>query len=568
MSLENRTIQDILSESGDVSPEDIERINAYATENGINFTKAAQTSGIITDQRVIVKALAHSLELQYVPIRELEIDVEAAHLMTGEQVRHYGVIPIQNSAGFITFAVPIKFATNLTIKDDLKRITGARGIEFMVAAKQDIDQTIEEVFRVDRQLEEISKKVEEDKDAENASLASSTTVPDEITEESMVSKFVNLVLSQAVQDKASDIHFDPQEREMLVRYRIDGILYPQTRAPQSSIRAIVSRIKVMADMDIAEVRLPQDGRLSVVISKKKIDFRIATLPTVYGEKIVMRILDNTAASLPLESLGFSEPNFKKLTKTASKPYGAVLVTGPTGSGKSTTLYSLLNSLNNPEVNIFTVEDPVEYKLKGINQIPVNAKQKFTFERALRTILRADPDIILVGEIRDKETASIALDAAMTGHMVFSTLHTNDAASALSRLAEMGVEGFMIASTLEGVVSQRLIRKLCNHCKELYTPEIIDLKLARYPFDEKEPLPQLYRAVGCKECTGKGYSGRMGIHEVLIVSSTIREAIIENASSTDLNELALSEGMVSMRNDGLEKVSKGITTLEEIDRVVT
>lgn len=236
MSLENRTIQDILSESGDVSPEDIERINAYATENGINFTKAAQTSGIITDQRVIVKALAHSLELQYVPIRELEIDVEAAHLMTGEQVRHYGVIPIQNSAGFITFAVPIKFATNLTIKDDLKRITGARGIEFMVAAKQDIDQTIEEVFRVDRQLEEISKKVEEDKDAENASLASSTTVPDEITEESMVSKFVNLVLSQAVQDKASDIHFDPQEREMLVRYRIDGILYPQTRAPQSSIR--------------------------------------------------------------------------------------------------------------------------------------------------------------------------------------------------------------------------------------------------------------------------------------------------------------------------------------------
>jgi type IV pilus assembly protein PilB len=561
-----KTIQDILRESGEVSEEEIAAITKYAEDNDFTFTKAANRSGVIKDQRIIVRALAQSLDLRYFAIRDEEIELEAAHLMTGEQVRHYGCIPVKDSAGFVTFAVPIKYATNLQVKDDLKRITKSRGVEFVVSAKSDIDQTIEELFRVDRELEEISKQVEMDKKAEQDS-ATQGLVPDEVTEESRVAKFVDLVLSQAVKDKASDIHFDPQEKQMDIRYRIDGILFPQGSAPASSIREITSRIKVMAELDIANTRSPQDGRLSIPIAGKKIDFRLATLPSVYGEKIVMRILDNSSSSLPLTALGFSEKNFEKINRVSSKPYGAVLVTGPTGSGKSTTLYSLLNSLNDPSVNIITAEDPVEYRLKGITQIQVNKKQGLTFERVLRTVLRADPDIILVGEIRDQETAEISLQAAMTGHMVFSTLHTNDAASALSRLEEMGIEGFMVASTLEGVVSQRLIRRLCKFCKTKYTPEEMELKLARFPYDEDEPLPELYKAVGCKECKDKGYSGRMGIHEVLEVSDTIREAIIAGAGSGALNALAVAEGMTTMREDGFDKVRQGMTTIDEINRVV-
>lgn len=566
MSPENRkTIQDILLESGEVSEEEIKEITVYADNENMTFTQAAQRSGVIKDQRIIVKALALSLDLRYFPIREEELDADAVHLMTGEQVRHYGIIPVKNSANFITFAVPIKFATNLMVKDDLKRMTKARGVEFVISAKSDIDQTIEELFRVDRELEEISKQVEADKQDD---MGSQVVVPEEVTEESKVSKFVDLVLSQAVKDKASDIHFDPQEKSMTIRYRIDGILFNQGEAPASSMREIVSRIKVMAELDIANTRSPQDGRLSITVHNKKIDFRIATLPSVYGEKIVMRILDNSSSNLPLTALGFSAANFKKINETSSKPYGAVLVTGPTGSGKSTTLYSLLNSLNSSTVNIITAEDPVEYRLKGITQIQINKKQGLTFESVLRTVLRADPDIILVGEIRDKETAEISLQAAMTGHMVFSTLHTNDAASALSRLEEMGIEGFMVAATLEGVVSQRLIRKLCKFCKESYTAEKMELDLARFPYNPDEPLPTLYKSVGCKECSNKGFSGRMGIHEVLVVTDTIREAIIRHATSTELNTLALSEGMTSMRSDGFEKVLAGMTTIEEINRVVS
>jgi type IV pilus assembly protein PilB len=564
---DKKTIKDILIESGEVTDEQIEQIEQYAAKHRIPFTQAAQKSGVIKDQRLIVKALATSLDLTYFPIREKEIDQSAAHLLNGEQVRHYGILPVNDSAGFITFAVPLKYATNLVIKDDLKRITNARGVEFVVSAKSDIDQTIEELFRVDHELEEITKQVQADKNAENDA-ASTTSVPEEVTEESKVARFVDLVLNQAVKDKASDIHFDPQERGLQIRYRIDGLLFPQGEAPPNSIREITSRIKVMADLDIADTRKPQDGRLSIPINGKKIDFRIATLPSVYGEKIVMRILDNSSSSLPLTALGFSEENFKKLTDVSRKPYGAVLVTGPTGSGKSTTLYSLLNSLNESTVNIITAEDPVEYRLKGITQIQVNKKQGLSFAAVLRTVLRADPDIILVGEIRDQETAEISLQAAMTGHMVFSTLHTNDAASALSRLEEMGVEGFMVASTLEGVVSQRLIRKLCRYCKTEYVPDEIELLTARYPHEDGEPMPKLYKAVGCKECKDKGFSGRMGIHEVLIVSEKLREAIIRGASSSELNDIALSEGMISMRDDGFDKVRQGLTTIDEINRVVS
>lgn len=565
-----KSIKDILLNSGRIDAEQAEIISAYAKENETSFIKAAQETKIITDKRIITQTLAESLELRFISLREMNIEQTVAHLITGEKARQYNVIPIErHSNGTLVFAVPLKDGLNLQLKDDLKIIAHTNNVEFVVAPTSEIEITIEELFRSDAELKKLSQKVEKDKRAA-AVQAAATVLPDEITETSDIAKFVELVLTQAVKDKASDIHFDPQEDQIVVRYRVDGILYNTATAPASSIKEIVSRIKVMAELDIANTRHPQDGRLSLNIASKKIDFRIATLPAVYGEKIVMRILDNSSSSLPLSALGFSAKNFKRLITAANKPYGAVLVTGPTGSGKSTTLYSVLNSLNSPGVNIITAEDPVEYRLKGVNQIQINKKQGLTFEAVLRTVLRADPDIILVGEIRDAETAEIALHAAMTGHMVFSTLHTNDAASALSRLEEMGVEGFMIASTLEAVVSQRLIRRLCDNCKETYTPEVLDLKLNGYPYRDGEPIPTLYKAHenGCKLCKNKGYRGRSGIHEVLVVTDRMRAAIIKGESSEVLNKLALADGMTSMKNDGFEKVLSGFTSLEEIKRVVS
>lgn len=563
-----KNIKDILLDNGNITYEQAEIISNYADQKGINFIKAAEETNIITDKRIISESLAISLGLEYVAIREVTIDPAVAHLLTGEKARQYNVIPIEKREnGVVVFAVPLKYGISMQLKDDLRRITRARDVEFVVSSNKEIAQTIEDIFRADAALRDLSQKVAREK-AAAVEAAAIAAVPDEISEESDIAKFVDLVLTQAVKDKASDIHFDPQEDQILVRYRMDGILYDTTQAPATSMREIVSRIKVMAELDIANTRHPQDGRLSLNIAGKKIDFRIATLPAVYGEKIVMRILDNSSSSLPLSALGFSEKNYERLITAAQKPYGAVLVTGPTGSGKSTTLYSVLNSLNSPEVNIITAEDPVEYRLRGINQIQINKKQGLTFEAVLRTVLRADPDIILVGEIRDSETAEIALHAAMTGHMVFSTLHTNDAASALSRLEEMGVEGFMIASTLEAVVSQRLIRRLCPACKVQYKPEPLDLKLAGYPYRQGEEIPTLYKPVGCKECKNKGYRGRSGIHEVLVVSDKIREAIIAGRGTEFLNDLALKEGMTSMKADGFEKVLSGFTSIDEIGRVVS
>lgn len=562
-----KTIQDILLEDGTITSAQYKEILDYASEYNISFIDAAQRTNHITDPRKIVEVLAKSLDLQYVNIRNLELDREVVTMISGQVARHFNVVPIESKLGITTFAVPLKSATNLQIKDDLQRATNSRHVEFIIAYGPDIRQTIEDHFRADDELREISEAAAEDAAAAAAS-SSAASLPTEIVEESKVAKFVELVLSQAIKDKASDIHFDPQEKNLVVRYRIDGILYPQTTAPASSVREIVSRVKVMADLDISDRRTPQDGRLSLIVEGKKIDFRIATLPSVYGEKIVMRILDNSSSSLPLQKLGFSEANYKRLETAALKPYGVVLVTGPTGSGKSTTLYSLLNRLNSPEKNIITAEDPVEYRLAGITQVQVNAKQGLTFERVLRTILRADPDIILVGEIRDEETASIALQAGMTGHMVFSTLHTNDAASALSRLSEMGVEGFMIASTLEAVVSQRLIRRLCEFCKEEYEPTELDLDAVNFPYEKGKEKIKLFKPVGCKECANTGYRGRGGVHEVLVVSDQIREAIIAGASSTRLDEIAKEEGMTSMKYDGFIKVKQGITTIEEVLRVVS
>ncbi len=380
-------------------------------------------------------------------------------------------------------------------------------------------------------------------------------------------RFVNLLVTQAITDRASDIHIEPSEHDLRVRYRIDGVLHETQRAPKQIQGGVISRVKIMSDIDIAERRKPQDGRMSVVHNGRKIDLRVATLPTVWGEKIVMRILDNSTASLDLRDLSFLDHNYETYREAYTKPYGMILVTGPTGSGKSTTLYATLNAVSKPEINVITVEDPVEYRLPGINQVQVNVKAGLTFAGALRSILRSDPDVVLLGEIRDHETAQIAIEAALTGHLVLSTLHTNDAPSAVTRLTEMGIEPFLVGSALDAVVAQRLARRLCGKCKAPYTPTPEEMAAARFPWMPGEPLPELMRPVGCVTCSKTGYRGRLALHEVMQVTEEIERHAVAHSSSADISATAVKQGMIPLRDDGWQKVVLGQTSIEEILRVV-
>ena len=345
------------------------------------------------------------------------------------------------------------------------------------------------------------------------------------------------------------------------------MLHETQRAPKQITGGVISRVKIMSDIDIAERRKPQDGRMSIVHNGRKIDLRVATLPTVWGEKIVMRILDNSTASLDLRDLSFLDENYETYRESYTKPYGMILVTGPTGSGKSTTLYATLNAVSKPEINVITVEDPVEYRLPGINQVQVNPKAGLTFAGALRSILRSDPDVVLLGEIRDHETAQIAIEAALTGHLVLSTLHTNDAPSAITRLTEMGIEPFLVGSALDAVVAQRLARRLCSKCKEPYTPTPQELLAARFPWVDGEPLPELMRRVGCTTCSKTGYRGRLALHEVMRVTEEIERHAVAHSSSADIAATAMKQGMIPLRDDGWHKVALGQTSIEEILRVV-
>jgi general secretion pathway protein E len=378
-----------------------------------------------------------------------------------------------------------------------------------------------------------------------------------------VIKFVNSLLFRAVKEKASDIHIEPFEKEFVVRFRIDGIMYDIIRQPKRAHAAISSRVKVMGTLDIAEKRLPQDGRIKIKIAGKDVDIRLSTVPTNFGERLVMRILEQTGTVLQLEQLGFSEKSAKAVEKLIFRKYGIILVTGPTGSGKSTTLSACLVKLNSPTRNIMTVEDPIEYQIPGINQVQVNTKIELTFARALRAFLRQNPDIIMVGEIRDKETAEIAINASLTGHLVLSTLHTNDAAGAATRLIDMGVEPFLVASSVLGIIAQRLIRRICQKCKEPHVPtafEMTELGLAQLPEGS-----QIFRAVGCPSCSHSGYSGRTVIHELMVVDDQIRTLIVRNSDAGTIKKAAIQNGMSTLREDGINKVLQGLTTVDELMR---
>ncbi len=529
-------------------------------ERGLPIGQLLIEDGAVTEA-VLMGALARQLGLEFVDLAEYPIDRGAVALLPEAMARRLLALPITWADDRLVVAMADP--GNILAVDDLRAVTGAE-IQVAVATRTQLAEAIDRFHRLDAEVDEVAQiaaeELAEDDDA---------AVAREGVEDAPIVKFVNLLIAQAVADRASDIHVEPTETDLRIRFRVDGVLHEVMHSPRSIQGGVISRLKVMADINIAERRIPQDGRISLNVAGKGIDLRVATLPTVYGEKVVMRILDKTQARLTLTDLGFHPAVLPRFEACFRKPYGTILVTGPTGSGKSTTLYATLNVINSPDRNVITVEDPVEYRLPGVNQVQVNPKAGLTFASALRSILRSDPDIVLVGEIRDRETATIAIEASLTGHLVLSTLHTNDAASTPMRLVEMGVEPFLVISALDCVVAQRLARKLCDRCREEYEPTHAELTEAGWPSAllKAEGPPLLYRAVGCAACSRTGYRGRLAVHEVMVMSEEIRRQVVERYSSDDIKKTALSQGMLTLREDGLVKVAQGKTTLEELFRVI-
>lgn len=551
-----------------INEEQKTEIITIAEAREIPIPQALLESGFAGDSAAIIKIIAKSMNLEYVELDEIEIDESLSTLMSPSQAKSFPALPLFEREGNLVVAVPLDIVKSIQAKDDIKRVTGRNRVTFVISAKKDIIRLVDTVYRIDEELERLSNQVLSSDIiiGQDNSTLNASEIPDEVQAESEVVQFVDLVLSQGVKERASDIHFDPTERRLQIRFRTDGVLRDVFEAPRVMIAEIISRIKIMAEMDISQTRIPQDGRISQNFDGRRVDMRVATLPSVWGEKVVLRILDNSQANLPLAKLSFSQYNLDRFLTAAKKPYGMVLVTGPTGSGKSTTLYSALNEITSPEVNVLTAEDPVEYRISGVTQVQVNNRAKMTFDTILRTFLRADPDVILVGEIRDHETATIAMQAGLTGHMVFSTLHTNDASSAIPRLADMGVQPFITSSTLQGVVSQRLIRLLCNKCKKPWEPTEAERESIGYvksPLIEAEET--FFQPVGCPACRNTGYAGRFAIHEVLTVTPRIQQAIIEGAKGNEISKFAIADGMVTLREDGFQKVAQGLTSFQEVLR---
>ena len=527
---------------------------------GQSLGRTLVENGVLSESQ-LVRALASQVGMDFIDLDDFGVDRLAVGLVPAALCRRHVVLPIAIEGGVLVLATANP--GNVVAVDDVRTMSKMT-VRTVVATHDDLMRAIDRYCRADGEMEDLSSAFEEEVNLSDADLLKVGNFADD---DAPIVRFVNLLVAQAITDRASDIHIEPAEKDLRVRYRIDGVLHETQRAPKQIQSGVISRVKIMSDIDIAERRKPQDGRMSVVQDGRKIDLRVATLPTVWGEKIVMRILDNTTASLDLRDLSFLDENYEVYHEAFTRPYGMILVTGPTGSGKSTTLYATLNAVSRPDINVITVEDPVEYRLAGINQVQVNPKAGMTFPAALRSILRCDPDIVMVGEVRDRETANIAIESALTGHMVLSTLHTNDAPSAITRLIEMGIEPFLVGSALDAVVAQRLARKLCDRCKEAYEPTEVELISARYPWVAGEKVPTLYRAVGCPTCSRTGYRGRIAFHEVMRVTEAVERQAVAHSSSSDIGRTAREEGMVSLRDDGWRKVALGRTSIEEMLRVV-
>ena len=571
-----QNLGEILRESGSVSLDDLDLASDHAQEKGTTLSDALLALNICSEEAVL-QARAMQLGIEF--LSELDpddIDPAIVAPFSATYAKQNMVLPI--SVGEKSVRVCVADPLNVDALDDLQLVFGVP-VDLCLASAEIILGAINKVFDRRAAAEAVMEDIAET-DAETAvhDLEEIQDIVDQ-DDEAPIIRLVNSVLNQATKEKVSDIHIEPFEKFVSVRFRKDGVLHEVIKAPKRFQASIASRIKIMGDLNIAEKRLPQDGRIRIKVAGRDVDIRLSTIPTSHGERLVMRLLDKTTTILDLESLGFSRDNLDVFEHLIRRPHGIVLVTGPTGSGKTTTLYASLSRINTPDKNILTIEDPVEYQLQGIGQMQVNTKIDFTFASGLRATLRQDPDVVLVGEIRDLETADIAVQASLTGHLVFSTIHTNDSASTFTRLTDMGVEPFLIASSVVACMAQRLLRRVCTSCREEYEPRDSELEqlgllnegskirewmLSRFPGGR----PTVYKAVGCEECGHSGYSGRSAIYELLVVSDEIRSLVTKNVEASIIKRAALKEGMLSLMDDGARKVLDGITTAEEVFRVAT
>ena len=556
-------VVDLLAATGLVAPDKLAIVRGRAQAGG-SLAQAILDEGVATSEG-IARAYATRFQLPLVDLALNPVDDDAARQVPLHVLERIAAIPYALRDG--TLRVAVADPSNVHAIDEL-RLATRFPIEIGVGGREDIEAEIRRLVRASEAFG-ARAAVEEDLEVEEEEEGDDLEADDGISDAPLV-RLVNSVIFQAAEDGASDIHFEPQEDALVVRFRVDGVLHEVQRIPKRMIPGVTTRLKVLAKLDIAERRKPQDGRISLNASAagRTLDVRVATLPTVEGESIVMRLLDKSKKAPTLAELGLSEAMQKQLSEILQRPTGALLVTGPTGSGKSTTLYAGLTEINRPEINIITVEDPVEYRLAGVNQVQINTRAGLTFASALRSILRSDPDVVMVGEIRDGETAKMAIEAALTGHFVLSTLHTNDAPGALTRLNEMGVEPFLTGAAVTGVLAQRLARKLCTHCCEMYTPSVDELLKARVSPDvaaASDGIP-FYRKRGCPRCNQTGYKGRIGIYQLLAMSEQLESLAVQKASREDLERAALEEGMRTLWDDGLSKVAAGLTSIEELARV--
>lgn len=537
-----------------------EQLNEILREiDGKSLMKVIAEKGYASE-KMVAESLAKALGYEYIDLSNVQIDPTLLALVPEDFIRKYNIMPFELEGNKLRVA--ISDPSNVLAIDDLKIITGYE-IEPFVSTESEIVNAIDTLTRLDADVKEFTEIGLDEESVEEAKV-----IEEVESEDAPIVKLVNAILTEGVRARASDIIIEPHESEVRVRYRIDGVYHEIMKTAKSTQLGMITRIKILSNLNIAEKRVPQDGRINMLIDGQQVDFRVATFPTIYGEAAVLRILEKGSIMIELESLGFLPEQLEMFKEAIKRPWGAIIVTGPTGSGKTTTLYSSLNMINDVGRNIITVEDPVEYRLEGINQVQINPQAGLTFATALRSILRNDPDVVMIGEIRDAETATIAIEAALTGHLVLSTLHTNNAAGVFTRLIEMGLEPFLISSAIDCVVAQRLARKLCEYCKEPYKPDNDFLKSVGFSDEDIAKIDALYKPRGCDYCSKTGYKGRTGLYEVLKNSDQIRELVLEKATTDEITEKAKEEGMRTMLECGLQKVIKGITSIEEVLRVVS
>ena len=569
MTTLKKRLMDALLEAKLISPADLERALKIQMSTGGNLKDILIKEGFVRE-RDLITALSRELFIPYLELSKYRIDPNVAQLLPEKVARQYKVVALSKIGNVLSVAMSDPL--NIFAVDDLKIVTGY-DIDIVLAGEKDIVRALDKIFS-SSSSENITNVVEEEK-AQNVEVVKIEGMLDlgsvvQESEKAPIIKIVDLMIREALRKRASDIHIEPMERDLRMRYRIDGHLYDVFKLPKKNQNAVLARIKIISGLDITEARLPQDGRFKVRLKDKEIDFRVSALPTSFGQKFVLRTLDKTKLSTGLDSLGMSEGPRKLFEEAIKKPYGMILITGPTGCGKSTTLYSILNKLNVPELNIVTIEDPVEYQLDGITQIPVRPDIGLTFASGLRSILRQSPDVVMVGEIRDSETADIAVKASLTGQIVLSTLHTNDAVGAITRLIDMGIEPFLVASSLIVTSAKRLCRRVCQHCRvAVEIPPEMRKIVGLDRVIKGMPKPVFYKSQGCDYCNHTGYYERIGIHEVLLLDDSLRDLIIKRASSDQIRDFAIKEkGMRTLRDDAMLKVAEGVITLEEALQATT